>query len=196
MTVQRQTQGHTRGRTNSKIRGWSPIQSNRKVAFRPGSEPARRGYARSCPAAAQWTNLRSEILLNRTHHVQGGPPEDAHHGGGVTPVRTWLAYQGLPALCYHQECVQHSAGEYVRARAHTNGMKSFWSLLKRGYIGVYHKMSPKHLGRYVAEFRGRHNIRRSDTCRQMARVGEGMAGKRLRCHILTADNGLPSGARS
>ena len=106
------------------------------------------------------------------------------------------AYQGLPDLCYRHERVQHSAGEYVRAGAHTNGRESFWSLLQRGYIGVYHKMSPKHLGRYVAEFRGRHNLRRSDTCRPMARVGEGMAGKRLRYHILTADNGLPSGARS
>ena len=106
------------------------------------------------------------------------------------------AYQGLPALCCRHACVQHSAGEYVRAGAHTNGMESFRSLLTRGCIGVYHKMSPKHLDRQVAAFRGRHNIRRSDTRHPMARVGEGMVGKRLRYHILTADNGLPSGARS
>ena len=40
-------------------------------------------------------------------------------------------------------------------------------MLKRGYIGVYHKMSPKHLGRYVAEFEKRHNIREDDTVEQM-----------------------------
>ena len=43
--------------------------------------------------------------------------------------------------------------------AHTNGLESFWSMLRRGYIGVHHKMSPKHLGRYVAECSGRHNLR-------------------------------------
>ena len=107
-----------------------------------------------------------------------------------------LAYQGLAALHYRHERVQCSAGEYVRDRAHTNGMESFWSMLKRGCMGVYHRISPKHLDRYVAEFSGRHNIRRADTRVQMARVSAGMVGKRLRHHTLTADNGLASGARS
>ena len=102
----------------------------------------------------------------------------------------------VPTLCYRHESVQHSANEYVREIAHTNGMEAFWSMLKRGYIGACHKMRPKHLGRYVAEFSGRHNIRPADTHRQMARVVEGMVGKRLRYHTLIADNGLSSGARS
>ena len=106
------------------------------------------------------------------------------------------AYQGLPALCYRHESVQHAAGEYGQAGSHTNGMESFRSLLQRGDIGVCHKMSPKHLDRDGAEFRGRHNSRRSDTRRPRARVGEGTVGKRLRYHILTADNGRPNGARS
>lgn len=59
-------------------------------------------------------------------------------------------------------------GEYVRGQAHTNGVESFWSTLKRGYIGTYHKMSPKHLNRYVKEFEGCHNVRSQDTLDQMA----------------------------
>lgn len=59
----------------------------------------------------------------------------------------------------NREAVNHTGGEYVRGAAHTNGIESFWSLFKRGYVGTYHRMSPKHLHRYVAEFTGRHNIR-------------------------------------
>ena len=47
--------------------------------------------------------------------------------------------------------------------AHTNGMESFWAMLKRGYQGVYHQFSAKHLHRYVGEFEGRHNARPMDT---------------------------------
>ena len=55
----------------------------------------------------------------------------------------------------------------MREQAHTNGIESFWAMLKRGYEGTYHKMSVKHLGRYVGEFSGRHNDRSSDTIDQM-----------------------------
>ena len=49
----------------------------------------------------------------------------------------------------------------------TNGMDSFWAMLKRGHQGIYHKMSPKHLDRYCQEFSGRHNARDADTIDQM-----------------------------
>lgn len=58
------------------------------------------------------------------------------------------------------ESVNHSVGEYVRDMAHTNGIESFWAVLKRGYYGTYHRISPKHLERYVTEFSGRHNVSR------------------------------------
>ena len=68
--------------------------------------------------------------------------------------------------------------------------------MKRGYVGTYHKMSPKHLGRYVAEFERRHNVRSQDTVAQMGAIVEAMGGKRLLYRDLIADNGLASGARS
>ena len=86
----------------------------------------------------------------------------------------------------NHEAVAHSVGEYVRGMAHTNGVESFWSMLKRGYYGVYHKMSPKHLQRYVNEFAGRHNIRDKDTIDQMNAVVTGLVGKRLLYRDLTA----------
>ena len=80
----------------------------------------------------------------------------------------------------NHEAVCHSVGEFVREQAHTNGLESFWALLKRGFYGQYHKMSAKHLNRYVQEFAGRHNIRGLDTLAQMSLIAHGLDRKRLR----------------
>ena len=86
----------------------------------------------------------------------------------------------------NHETVKHNIGEYVRGQVSTNGMESFWSMLKRGYIGTFHRMSPEHLHRYVAEFEGRHNNRDADTEEQMGRMVRGGEGKRLKYDDLTA----------
>ncbi len=83
--------------------------------------------------------------------------------------------------------VRHSVGEYVDGMAHTNGIESFWSMLKRAHKGVYHKISAKHLQRYVDEFAGRHGVRERDTRDQMKSVVAGMVGKRLMHRELLAD---------
>ncbi len=103
------------------------------------------------------------------------------------------AYPGMAE--YAHEAVNHSVGEYVRNMAHTNGIESFWAMLKRGYQGTYHKFSEKHLDRYVGEFSGRHNIREADTADQMGIIARQTVGKRLRYRELIADNALPSEAR-
>ena len=87
-----------------------------------------------------------------------------------------MAYRRLPRK---HEAVRHNVGEYVRDQAHTNGIESFWAMLKRGYKGTYHRMSEKHLNRYVAEFAGRHNSRSQDTVVQMGRIVRGMHRRHL-----------------
>ncbi len=94
--------------------------------------------------------------------------------------------RGYWGISQPHETVKHSAGEYVRGQAHTNGIESFWAMLKRGYHGTYHKMSKKHLQRYVAEFSGRHNLRPLDTKDQMEQVAYDLNGKRLRYKDLVA----------
>ncbi len=75
--------------------------------------------------------------------------------------------------------VNHSVGEYVNEMTSTNGLKPHWTLMKRGYQGVYHKMSPKHLQRYVRGFAGKHNDRNHDTIDQMTSIALRMVGRRL-----------------
>ena len=94
------------------------------------------------------------------------------------------AYKGMP---YDHHSVRHSVGEFVRDMAHTNGIESFWAMLKRGYHGTYHKISAKHLQRYVNEFSGRHGIRERDTIDQMSTVVAKMVGKRLGYRELVAN---------
>lgn len=64
---------------------------------------------------------------------------------------------------YAHMTVRHSAREYVNGMAYTNGIESFWALLKRGYYGIYHFMSVKHLDRYVSEFANRQNTLKLST---------------------------------
>lgn len=95
-----------------------------------------------------------------------------------------LGYHGLTG--YNQDEVCHSVGEYVRGRIHTNGVESFWSLLKRGYYGTFHYMSPKHLQRYVNEFSSRQSMNRCDTIDVMAITTKAGVGKSLSWKELTS----------
>ncbi len=66
-----------------------------------------------------------------------------------------------PEFTDRHESVNHIKGEYVRGDAYTNSIESAFSLFKRGIIGQYHKLSGKHLHRYLSEFEYRFN-RRND----------------------------------
>ena len=101
------------------------------------------------------------------------------------------AYKGVERA---HEAVKHSVGEYVNGMAHTNGIESFWSMLKRAHKGTFHKISPKHLQRYVSEFAGKHNIRESGTLVQMRDTVARLVGRNLLYRELVADNGLSSGS--
>ena len=72
----------------------------------------------------------------------------------------WLGYNALKRI-YDHKFVKHGAGQYVNGRVHTNTIEGFWSLLKRGIVGIYHFTSVKHLQKYVDEFVFRYNSRRA-----------------------------------
>lgn len=112
--------------------------------------------------------------------------QDNVETGSTVYTDEFRAYNGLSAS-YEHLTVKHSVGEYVNGMAHTNGIESFWATLKRGYKGTYHKMSAKHLSRYITEFAGRHNVRDYDTIIQMEMLAKGFIGKRLRYNDLISE---------
>ena len=59
-------------------------------------------------------------------------------------------------------------------------------MLKRTHKGTFHKMSTKHLHRYVGEFTDKHNVRGVDTLAQMQLLARGMTHKRLKYQDLIA----------
>ena len=107
--------------------------------------------------------------------------------GSVVYTDEAAAYQGMKQRSHWT--VKHSANEYVKGMAHTNGIESFWSVLKRGLLGTYHHVSVKHLGRYVNEFTFRLNEGnvKIHTMDRLNSLVKGAVGKRLTYAGLTAN---------
>ena len=80
--------------------------------------------------------------------------------GAVEPGTTLMtdehaSYVGMAEFSHSS--VNHSAKEFVNGMSHTNVIESVWAVIKRGFYGVYHSFSRKHLQRYVDEFAYRLN---------------------------------------
>ena len=137
--------------------------------------------------------VRAEVIENTDGESIKGFVREHVEPGATLYTDEARVYRGLPE--YDHEAVNHSVGEYVDGMAHTNGIESFWSMLKRAHKGTFHKISPKHLDRYVSEFAGKHNHRDSDTLVQMRDTVARLVGRRLLLRDLTACNGLSNAGR-
>ena len=137
--------------------------------------------------------VRAKVVEKTDAATLQGNLEDNVDPNAKVYTDDWKAYSNLP---FDHEVVRHGVGEYVRGQAHTNGIESFWSMLKRAHKGTFHKLSPKHLNRYVQEFAGKQNMRESGTLDQMRATVAGLVGRDLLYRNLTSNNGLPSLTRS
>jgi transposase-like protein len=109
--------------------------------------------------------------------------------GSTVHTDEWVGYDRVGRYFSHAR-INHSRGQYVRnGFVHTNGIESFWALFKRGYVGIYHWMSPKHMQRYVDEFSYRFNARHEKDFAQVfsSVVGGVATGSNLPYKTLTAD---------
>lgn len=105
--------------------------------------------------------------------------------GSVVNADDSRAYSSLDTF-YDINRVNHSAGEYVRGKHHTNAIESMWSLIKRGHYGTYHYWSGKHLQRYLDEFSFRHNTRELSTKDRVDELLASAMNARLSYKELTA----------
>ncbi len=131
------------------------------------------------------TSVKAMPISNtKAGTLQGFICDNAPSGATVV-TDSHSSYLGLETAGYEHIRVNHTVGEYVRDKAHTNGIESFWALLKRGHYGIYHFMSAKHLHRYVNEFSFRHNTAQAGTMAFIEATISQMLGKRLTYRELT-----------
>ena len=121
--------------------------------------------ARSVPATGRltlWTEIQKTVEKGSLLYTDD-------HG----------AYRKIERKGYQHESLNHSANEYVKGMAHTNGIESVWAVLKRGLEGTFQHLSVKHLDRYVNEFTFRLNEGNCqiDTTDRMAALFGAMPGK-------------------
>lgn len=126
---------------------------------------SRKGEVRAFPVA----NVNAGTL---SHAIRSNV-----EAGSAVYTDQLRAYRGLKEFKHRR--VIHSAGEYVRGEIYTNGIESFWALLKRGHYGVYHFWSVKHLARYINEFTARFNARELPLRERVRLSVENGFGKRL-----------------
>ena len=105
----------------------------------------RNGSVRSIHVATVTGHTLKDVLTKNIHPTANLMTDDAHYYRRIR--RTFASHQA----------VNHSAGEYARGNVTTNTVEGFFSILKRGLVGTYHHVAPKHLGRYVTEFDFRYN---------------------------------------
>lgn len=79
----------------------------------------------------------------------------------------WKGYNGLKKIFDSHRVIHHGKKQYVDGEVHTNTIEGFWSLMKRGILGIYHKVTRKHMQKYVDEFVFRYNTRKESQTDRM-----------------------------
>jgi transposase-like protein len=122
----------------------------------------------------------------KRHQLQGKIREHVEEGSALY-TDSLRSYRNMNE--YQHEFIDH-ATEYVRGNVHTNGMESYWSLLKRALHGTYISVEPFHLFRYLDEQAFRFNNRVLSDAGRFALVIAGIVGKRLTyAELIAADAG-------
>ena len=168
--------------TKTVLGGSGPVEADETfIGTKPGAQK-RRGYAHK-NAVLSLVERNGEV---RSFHVPGVSaktlkPYLKYHIDPEAHLMTDDAgqYKILGPEFEKHEVVCHSQDEYVRGEVHTNTVEGFFSILKRGLVGIYQHVSVRHLQRYVTEFDFRYNHRKDTDFQRATKALQGIEGKRL-----------------
>ena len=105
--------------------------------------------------------VRAQKIPSRGARAIAAFVKESVEPGAQLMTDDYAGYQKVGNL-YDHNTVVHSKLQYVEGLTHTNSIENFWSLFKRGLVGSFHKISEKHLDRYLDEFTYRFNGRKDD----------------------------------
>lgn len=126
--------------------------------------------------------IKAEVVESRTRGVLHGIAHTSIAPGSTLITDEHHPYRGVN---FTHEVINH-ADAYVRGNVHTNGIESFWSMLKRALGGTYISVEPFHLFRYLDEQMFRFNNRNdTDDRGRFELAARNIAGKRLTYAALT-----------
>lgn len=102
--------------------------------------------------------VTTEIVPNTKGRTLVSVIKNMVEEGSIIVSDGWIGYSKVHKDYIHKK-IAHNEGQYVKDEFHTNSIEGFWSLLKRGILGIYHSASPKHLQKYCDEFSFRYNTK-------------------------------------
>ena len=101
------------------------------------------------------------------------------------------AFKALPKGSYTHRVVHHAKGEYARGCWDSNSIESFWAVVKRGYHGIYHHWSVRHLDRYMVEFTYRHNLRENGKNAKFNGIFKQSEGRLTYAQLIGKEQSMP-----
>jgi transposase-like protein len=135
-------------------------------------------------------NIRTEVIPNVEAETIQPIVEKWVEKGSIMVTDEWKSYNCLKDNYFHIS-VNHSEGQYVSGAFTSNGVENFWSLFKRGIIGVFHSVSAKHLQKYCDEFSNRYNNKNISNIERFENAIKSCANARLTYKELTSSEQLP-----
>ena len=129
--------------------------------------------------------VRAGVIPNTTRKTLDEQVHKHVESGLQVYTDSFPAYEGLKDAYIH-EMVDHAV-EYANGQVHTNGIETFWSLLKRSVKGTYVSVEPEHLTRYVDEQAFRFNNRKGKDVDQFQKAVGGVSGRKVTYKELTEE---------
>lgn len=119
------------------------------------------GKTPSVGAVKRKGNVIARVVNNvRAETLTGFVREAVSHKVSLLCTDQWVGYCSLDGE-YPHAVIDHSKEQYVVGAVHTQTIEGFWSIIKRGIVGSFHKVSRKYMPLYVAEFQFRYNNRQN-----------------------------------